>query len=149
MDSYEGLRIRNRLPGEKHAFMEASCHGGYDMAYLMGVDLGTSGLKTMLTDETGKVLALRAREYRFDVPVRVAENGEQACLGACIAAGAGAFVFRDIEDGCAKTVRYRESVKIPDPGRHAVYMEYYRLYKELCEAVNVPLTALTRLGRGN
>ena len=33
------------------------------MRYLLGVDLGTSGTKTVLFDETGKVIASKTVEY--------------------------------------------------------------------------------------
>lgn len=41
------------------------------MRYLLGVDLGTSGTKTVLFDETGKVIASRTVEY----PLLQPKNG--------------------------------------------------------------------------
>ncbi len=38
------------------------------MAYLLGIDIGTSGTKTILIDETGKVLARAAMEYPLHSP---------------------------------------------------------------------------------
>ena len=38
------------------------------MAYLMGIDLGTSSLKTIITDESGHVAAEAAWAYQFDSP---------------------------------------------------------------------------------
>ncbi len=38
------------------------------MAYLMGIDLGTSSLKTVIIDETGHVMALKSADYQFDSP---------------------------------------------------------------------------------
>ena len=38
------------------------------MAYLMGIDLGTSSLKVLIMNETGDVKAISAREYQFDTP---------------------------------------------------------------------------------
>lgn len=38
------------------------------MSFLVGVDIGTSSLKTIITDETGKVHALRSYDYQFDMP---------------------------------------------------------------------------------
>lgn len=35
------------------------------MRYLLGVDLGTSGTKTVLFDETGKVIASKTVEYPY------------------------------------------------------------------------------------
>lgn len=41
------------------------------MRYLLGVDLGTSGTKTVLFDETGKVIASKTVEY----PLLQPKNG--------------------------------------------------------------------------
>ena len=38
------------------------------MALLMGIDLGTSSLKTIIIDEAGEMKALSKRSYRFDSP---------------------------------------------------------------------------------
>jgi len=38
------------------------------MAYLMGIDLGTSSLKTIIVDEHGRVKALSRRSYNIDSP---------------------------------------------------------------------------------
>jgi xylulokinase len=38
------------------------------MAYLLGIDIGTSGTKTILMDETGKILAQASEEYPLDTP---------------------------------------------------------------------------------
>lgn len=38
------------------------------MAYLLGIDIGTSGTKTILIDETGRVIARATREYPLSTP---------------------------------------------------------------------------------
>ena len=38
------------------------------MPYLVGIDIGTSGTKTILIDETGKVLARAVAEYPLYSP---------------------------------------------------------------------------------
>ena len=38
------------------------------MAYLCGIDLGTSSLKTLLMDEQGSVKGVCARSYQFASP---------------------------------------------------------------------------------
>ena len=83
----------------------------------------------------------------FDLPVKVAKTQEQAGLGAAIAAGTGAGIYAGIEEGCARTVRYRDEVFLPDSARHAVYKEYYALFKELYSGSADALTRLTLLGR--
>ena len=83
----------------------------------------------------------------FNLPVKVALVQEQAGLGAAIAAGVGAGVYASAEEGCRKAVHYREELVLPDPGRHAKYMEYYRLYKEAFSANQAILDELTALNR--
>ena len=54
------------------------------MALLMGIDLGTSGLKTIVIDETGEVKALSSRSYTFDSPRGgFAEHHPDAWWQAC------------------------------------------------------------------
>lgn len=38
------------------------------MAYLMGIDLGTSSLKTVIMDRDGHLLAICQKDYAFDIP---------------------------------------------------------------------------------
>lgn len=38
------------------------------MAYLLGIDLGTSSVKSVLMDQEGTLLAIRQQEYTFDIP---------------------------------------------------------------------------------
>jgi len=54
------------------------------LALLMGIDLGTSGLKTIIMDETGEVKALSKRSYVFDSPHSgYAEHDPEAWWNAC------------------------------------------------------------------
>lgn len=38
------------------------------MAYLLGIDLGTSSVKSVLMDQEGTLLAICQQEYTFDIP---------------------------------------------------------------------------------
>jgi len=54
------------------------------MTYLMGIDLGTSSLKTIIIDESGTVKALKSRTYQFDSPhVGYAEQHPDVWWNAC------------------------------------------------------------------
>ena len=75
------------------------------------------------------------------------ETEEQASLGAAIAAGVGAGLYKDIEEGCQRTVRYKDIEVKPDQKAHRIYMEYYRLFKEIYEAGGEVLEKVTLLGR--
>lgn len=83
----------------------------------------------------------------YNIPLRVMETEEQASLGAAIAAGVGVGVFRDIEEGCRRTVRYKNIEVIPDAKTHQIYMEYYQLFKEIYVAGKTTLNKVTLLGR--
>ena len=54
------------------------------MAYIIGVDCGTSGTKTVLFDENGKVIASATAEYPMYQPKNgYAEQAEPCTLGGC------------------------------------------------------------------
>ena len=54
------------------------------MAFLMGIDLGTSSLKTIVTDETGHIAAESSKSYQFSSPrVGYAEQDPQEWWEAC------------------------------------------------------------------
>ena len=54
------------------------------MTHLMGIDLGTSSLKTIIIDESGMVRALKSRAYQFDSPhAGYAEQHPEVWWNAC------------------------------------------------------------------
>lgn len=55
---------------------------------------------------------------------------EQASVGAALLGGVGAGVYADIEEACARTVRYGPLTE-PDLSRHAVYNELYAQFRAL------------------
>lgn len=85
----------------------------------------------------------------FNIPLRVADTEEQASLGAAIAAGVGAGVYRDIEEGCRTAVRYHDFVIEPDPQNHKRYTEYYELYKQMYVSSKDVIEKVTALGRSD
>ena len=55
------------------------------MKYLMGIDLGTSSLKTILMDENGSVITVANRSYQFDSPhPGYAEQHPDVWWDACV-----------------------------------------------------------------
>ena len=81
------------------------------------------------------------------VPLKVADIGEHACVGAAIAAGSGIGLYRDIADGCSRVVRYLDNRYVPNPEYQEVYQQYFALYKQAYKDSHHTLEALTALGR--
>lgn len=90
-------------------------------------------------------LAIQADVY--NLPLRVTDTEEQAGLGAAIAAGAGAGVYKDVEEGCQIVVRYKDFIIEPDQEKHKVYEEYYELFKELFQGSSGVIEKITLAGR--
>lgn len=55
------------------------------MKYLLGIDLGTSSLKSLLIDYTGTVIAIESKDYQFDSPhPGYAEQDPEVWWKACV-----------------------------------------------------------------
>jgi xylulokinase len=83
----------------------------------------------------------------YDIPLRISETKEQAGMGAAIAAGVGAGIYRDLEEGCKAAVCYKDEIIVPDAQRHKIYSEYYELYKEVYASSKGVLQKAALMGR--
>ncbi|MEY8509253.1 xylulokinase [Lachnospiraceae bacterium 42-17] len=83
----------------------------------------------------------------FGCSLKVADTQEQASMGAAIAAGTAAGIYRDIEEGCAQVVRYKDFMIEPVMENHKIYQEYYELYKEMYRESSSVIERLTLVGR--
>jgi xylulokinase len=79
------------------------------------------------------------------VPLRVPQVTEAACLGAALLAGVGAGVYPDLATAVARTVRFRGRIE-PQPEQAALYDARYALYRQVYPTL-IPL--LRELGRSS
>ncbi|MDR2468139.1 MAG: xylulokinase, partial [Spirochaetaceae bacterium] len=71
----------------------------------------------------------------YGAPLKVAECGEQAAMGAAVTAAAAAGLYSGIEEASEAMVRYRKERWMPDAGRSEIYNECYLRYAEASELV--------------
>lgn len=83
----------------------------------------------------------------YNKPIKVAVNKEQAGVGAAIAAGVGAGIYATVEEGCKQAIRYEEKIYEPNPINHAIYEEYYQLFKDAYISSSEVLSQVTEMGR--
>jgi len=83
----------------------------------------------------------------YNLPLRVSAVEEQAGLGAAIAAGVGAGIFKSINEGCQAAVKYKEEMYLPSKVNHELYTEYYQLFKEAFSATRGVMERAAQLGR--
>ena len=83
----------------------------------------------------------------FGTAVKVSTTEEQACLGAAIAAGTGAGVYKSIDEGVGQLVHYQDDLIVPNMDNHKIYQEYYRLFKDFYKESKKQINQLTLLGR--
>lgn len=69
-----------------------------------------------------------------NLPVRIPEVADLACVGAAILAGTGCGIYPSVEEGY-KCLAVRERVIQPDPAGAKLYAELYTRYKEHAEAL--------------
>ena len=63
-----------------------------------------------------------------NLPVRIPEVADLACVGAAILAGVGSGIYQDAEEGY-KCLAVQERVLYPNPERAAMYAERFEEYK--------------------
>ncbi|MBO5565237.1 MAG: xylulokinase [Lachnospiraceae bacterium] len=145
---FYGVNLKTGRAEMTRAVMEGVTYALYQCFELCG-DLGLTPEGAIVSSGGGarSPLWLQIQADVFDNAVKVAQNEEQACLGAAIAAGCGAGVYSTIEEGCARVVRYKDLVVEPDRARHEIYKEYYQIYKDIFAAGGRVLHDLTILGR--
>ena len=64
---------------------------------------------------------------------QVCRTKEQACLGACILAGAGLGIYDSIEQACKELVRFDEKIYEPRREYEQMYLENYEKFHGIYE----------------
>lgn len=147
--SFSGLSYGTTRYEMARAVMEGVTFALYDCYRLcLGLGLGAERFVT----SGGGARSPQWRQIQADVmgkPLLRTVSEEQASVGAAITAGVCAGIYRDIADGCRAAVRYRDEVTEPDLQNHAVYAQYFTIYRKLFSAQRDVIEELTRLGNGN
>lgn len=147
--SFIGINLRTGKAELARAVMEGVSYALYQCIELCG----SLGLKADMMVASGggarSMPWLQMQADIYNVPLKVAAIEEQAGLGAAIAAGVGAGVYKNINEGCKTVVRYQDLEVYPDRHAHDLYMEYYQLFKDAFGGCRDTLHRLTILGRKN
>lgn len=69
----------------------------------------------------------------FNRKIQICSVSEQACLGVCMAAGAAAGIFRDLQEAKEMLVSYEAECYMPDPQNAELYGRMYPVYRALYE----------------
>lgn len=83
----------------------------------------------------------------LNLPLKLTESKEEACLGAVISAAVGVDIYQDFTEACSKLVQTTDLVIEPNPKHNLIYEEYYIHYKEFYKNVEKTLEQITLLGR--
>lgn len=145
--AFVGLNINTGRAEMSRAVMEGVSFALNQCIEVCG-DLGLHA-KTMVASGGAckSAIWLQIQSDVYGCPLRVATTEEQASLGAAIAAGVGCGIYKSIREGCKTAVKYKDKWIEPDAKRHAVYKEYYEIYKEMYINSNEVLERLTLKGR--
>lgn len=142
-----GVNLQTGAAEVTRAVMEGVAYALYQCMELCG-ELGLKAEELIASGGGARSMPwLQLQADIYNMPLRVADTEEQAGLGAAIAAGVGAGIYRDIQEGCRAAVKYKDFTVYPDPERHRAYEEYYRLYKDTYQASREVLERVTLIGR--
>lgn len=83
----------------------------------------------------------------YGMPLHVNDAKEHAAVGAAITAGVGAGMYADIREACRAVVRIGKETVEPNMQNHALYRDYFELYKALYTANIQNFERLAKLGR--
>ena len=144
--AFVGLTLRHRKAHLVRAVMEGvvlALREGLELMLGLGVEV-----KRIVASGGGTrhPLWLQLQADIFNREIYQTETEEAAAVGAALLAGVGVGIYKDVDEACARTVRWREEVIRPDPANVARYDEifarYRRLYPALREEFHLALESL-------
>jgi len=139
-----GLSLNHTRGHVARAMMESVAYALYD-SYSIMLKEGTTIKAPLILNEGGA----RSEIWRqiitdvFNIPTAMVENRVGAPFGDAILAGVAIGVFKDYSV-TKKKARYIDHLE-PNPENHALYMEYFQLYKSLYGHVKEDFKTLVAL----
>ncbi|MCK5735391.1 MAG: hypothetical protein KAH21_02890, partial [Spirochaetaceae bacterium] len=139
-----GLSLNHTRGHVARAMMESVAYALYD-SYSIMLKQGTTIKAPLILNEGGA----RSEIWRqiitdvFNIPTAMVENRVGAPFGDAILAGVAIGVFKDYSV-TKKKARYIDHLE-PNPENHALYMEYFQLYKSLYSHVKEDFKTLVAL----
>ncbi len=130
-----GLSIHTRPEEIYRAILEGMAFQSY-LAYEKLKPLGTR-MDTLIATGGGAAsdLALQIRADVFDMPVKTLKNDESGTLGCMMMAAVADGAYASVEEAFSRAIRIGREY-LPDPDRHAAYMEKFRRYARLYELMH-------------
>ncbi len=125
-----GLSLRHTKAHVIRAMMEAAAYALYHSYELLYPYMQVKPERIIL-NEGGAKSALWRRIITdvFNVPTAMVKNRAGAPYGDCLLAGVGIGLIPSF-DVAREKAQYIEAAE-PDPATHAIYMDYFSIYKEL------------------
>ena len=130
-----GLSIHTRPEEIYRAILEGMAFQSY-LAYERLMPLGTAMESITATGGgAASALTLQIRADVFNKKVITLRNDESGTLGCMMMAAVADGAYASAEEAFRRAVKVRKEY-LPDPDRHAYYMEKYKKYKKLYELMH-------------
>lgn len=155
----DGLLYLPYLSGERTPHMNPDAKGAFfgltlnqdrrylSRAVLEGVTFSLKDSLTIIEElgiQTDTIIAsgggaksplwLQIQADIFEKPIKVCKVNEQACMGACIIAGVGTGIFRDVREAIERLVVFDEKEYMPNQANFQSYRHQYKRFRDLYEA---------------
>jgi xylulokinase len=142
-----GLSMATTRADVVRAILEGTAYGvNHNLEEMRALGLEFPALKVV----GGGALGRTWNQIKADItglPVEVPSNARGATVGTALLAAAGVGLLPDLAAGVKARYRAAETV-LPDPTHHALYEQYYALYRRLYPALVETFRGLARVRRG-